>query len=228
MRPAGPFRLAALAALMAWASPVAAQHAPGPDGEVRTLDQERLFQDSRFGQRVAEELDAASRALAAENRRIEAELAEEERELSERRSELKPSEFRELADEFDARVTEIRRTQEEKSRAISRRGEAEQQRFFEAALPILGELLEEHGVAAILDDRAVILSSARFDITDEAIARLDATLGEGEPVDEEELPEMTEDHDGDLDAVEPGDHGAPEGPPLELSIPEADAPETDP
>ncbi len=222
MRAAGLFRLAALVALMVWATPAAAQLAPGPDGEVRTLDQERLFQDSRFGQRVAEELDAASRELAAENRRIESELAEEERELSEKRGELEPSEFRELADEFDARVTEIRRTQEEKSRAISRRGEAEQQRFFDAALPILGELLEEHGVAAILDDRAVILSSPRFDITDEAIARLDEALGEGEPVEEGEVAEIVEDDDRDLDPVEPGDHDAPEGPPLELSIPETD------
>jgi len=221
MRAAGLFRLAALVALMVWATPAAAQLAPGPDGEVRTLDQERLFQDSRFGQRVAEELDAASRELAAENRRIESELADEERELSEKRGELEPSEFRELADEFDARVTEIRRTQEEKSRAISRRGEAEQQRFFEAALPILGELLEEHGVAAILDDRAVILSSPRFDITDEAIARLDATLGAGEAVDDADLPDLApEDEHEDADALAPGDHDGPEGPPLELSIPE--------
>ena len=36
--------------------------------------QERLFQESRFGQRLQDEIDAASAALARENREIEAEL----------------------------------------------------------------------------------------------------------------------------------------------------------
>ncbi len=221
MRATRPLRSALLALLLA-ATPAAAQLAPGgATGEVRTLDQERLFQESRFGERVAGELDEASRALAAENRRLEAELAEEERALSERRSELEPAEFRELADDFDERVTAIRREQEEKSRTIARRGEAEQQRFFEAALPILGELLEELELAGILDERAVILANPRFDITDEAIARLDATLGAGEAVDDADLPDLApEDEHEDADALAPGDHDGPEGPPLELSIPE--------
>ncbi len=207
--------LVALLAL-ALAVPAAAQEfSLGSGSQVRTLDQERMFQDSRFGQRVTRELEEASRRLAEENRRLEAALAAEERELAQRRGELEADEFRDLADAFDEQVSRIRRDQEEKSRVISRRGEAEQQHFFEAAVPVLRDLLERSGAAVILDTRAVIISSRRIDITDEAIAALDAALGSGPATDVPPLPEFeaeapAQDEDAD----------APAGPPLELSTPD--------
>jgi Skp family chaperone for outer membrane proteins len=56
---------------------------------------------------------------------------------------------------------------------------AERQRFFEAAVPVLGDLAREAGAVAILSRQAIILSFDRIDVTDAAIARLDATLGDG-------------------------------------------------
>ena len=208
--------LVGLMAVAVMAAPAAAQEfSLGSGSQVRTLDQERMFQESRFGQRVTRELEEASRRLAAENRRLEAALAAEERDLAQRRAELATEEFRELADAFDERVGEIRRAQEEKNQAISRRGEAEQQHFFDAAVPVLRDLLERSGAAVILDTRAVIISSRRIDITDEAIATLDAVLGDGPANDVPALP--------DIEAEAPEEEGeadAPAGPPLELSVPD--------
>lgn len=208
--------LAGLLALVLSAAPAPAQEfSLGSGSQVRTLDQERMFQESRFGQRVTQELEEASRRLAEENRRLEAKLAAEERELAQRRAELATEEFRELADAFDERVGQIRRAQEEKNQAISRRGEAEQQHFFDAAVPVLRDLLERSGAAVILDTRAVIISSRRIDITDEAIVTLDAALGDGPANDVPPLPEF------EAEAPEQeGDADAPAGPPLELSAPE--------
>ncbi|MFN6978121.1 MAG: OmpH family outer membrane protein, partial [Gemmobacter sp.] len=66
------------------------------------------------------------------------------------------------------------------ARDLARRREAERQRFFEAALPVLGQLARDAGAVAILTDQAIVLSFDRIDITDAAIARLDAVLGTGE------------------------------------------------
>ena len=160
------------------AAPDAFPHAT-PDSPVLTLDQERLFTASAFGQRVAEELQAASVELARENRRIEQDLIAEERALTERRATLAPEAFRELADAFDARVVALRRQQDAKAVALQRREEAERQAFLRAALPVLAELVSELGAVAILDDRAVLFAAGSIDVTDRAIDRIDAEIGAG-------------------------------------------------
>ena len=154
----------------------AATLAPSP---VLTLDQDRLFRSSAYGKRIAAEIEKALRDLAIENREIEARLAAEEQDLTTRRPTLPATDFRALADDFDARVVAIRRTQDEKQVALNTRRDTERQNFYQAAAPILGALVREAGAVAILDTRAVFLSADRIDVTDEAIARIDARMGDG-------------------------------------------------
>ena len=45
-------------------------------------------------------------------------------------------------------------------------------------MPVLGELLQENGADAILDKQSVFLYSERIDVTDRAIARIDARLSD--------------------------------------------------
>lgn len=181
----GPLRLipAILAALSLWAAlpafaqPLSFGQIEGPP--VVTLNQERLFQESRFGQRLQDEIDAASAALARENREIEAELLQEERRLTTRRAELSSEEFRPLADEFDARVESIRDEQSERLRRLTAQAEAARRYFIQATTPVLVELLQDRGAAAVLDSRAVIYSVDGIDITDLALERIDAEIGDG-------------------------------------------------
>lgn len=144
---------------------------------VLTLNQDRLYIASEFGQRVQAELEAASADLSGENRKIEAALVEEEQRLTDDRPTMTPAEFRKLADEFDERVTGIRRAQEQKANSIQRQADDERARFFELAFPVLLRLVEETGAVAILDNSAVIFSVRQIDITDAAIARVDAEVG---------------------------------------------------
>ncbi|WP_103333564.1 OmpH family outer membrane protein [Pseudotabrizicola formosa] len=175
------------------AGPALAQGAPGsvpPEAEqpaanpsaVVTLDRARLFEESLMGRAILARVETASADLLAENRRLEAALEAEERALTERRATLPMDEFRTLAREFDTRVEELRVAQEAKSRSVTRSRDAEQQRFFELAVPVLAELMQDLGAVAIIDRAAVILSFDRIDITEQAIARLDARLGDGAAV----------------------------------------------
>ena len=177
-----------LAAVWLAAGPGLAQSEPAPlqaatpmlqSSPVLTLDQERLFLASAYGARVMREIEAASRALAAENREIEAQLEAEEKDLTNRRATLTAAGFRPLADAFDAKVVEIRRVQDEKLATLNGRRDLERQVFYLAVAPVLGDLVREAGAVAILDARAVFLSADRIDITDEAIARIDQLLGAG-------------------------------------------------
>lgn len=149
------------------------------EGGLIIVDQEAMFLQSAFGKRIRAELEEASRALSAENRQIEAELTAEERGLTDRRSTIPIEEFRREAAAFDAKVVRIRTEREAKGRDLNRRADQERKRFLEAALPVLEQLVQERGALAVLDSRTVLLSSQSVNVTDEVIARLDATLGDG-------------------------------------------------
>ncbi len=165
------------------AGPAAEAEATGAT-QILTLDQDRLFRESLWGRAALARAEAETAALAAENRRIETALETEERDLTERRPTLAPEDFAPLAAAFDAKVEEIRAAQDAKSRAITRQLEEDRQRFFEAALPVLGQLLETTGGLAILSDQAIILSRKSIDITDTAILRMNEAL----PAPDEAVP----------------------------------------
>jgi len=209
--------------LAALAGPAAAQTGNpflslGVGPPVVTLDQERLFADSAFGRRVTGAVEEAVRNLAAENRSLEETLAAEERALTELRATLPPDEFRALADAFDARVEGIRARQESRSRAIADYRDAERQRFFELALPVLAQAVAEAGAVAVLDTRAIVLALDDIDITDRVLARLDTTLGDGAGPGPSQ-PELAEPEPGSRPPMPRP--APPVGPPLALPEPPA-------
>ncbi|MEM9425519.1 MAG: OmpH family outer membrane protein [Pseudomonadota bacterium] len=167
-----------LALVLCLAATVAsAQQAVSP---VLTIDQDRLFSETRLGAETRAELEREAQVLASENTEIENRLIAEERELTEQRTELKPEEFRALADAFDERVQKLRAEQDEKGRQLNRRGEDARAAFFNEIAVILSDIVREKGALVVIDRRDVFLSADRIDITDEAIARINETSSEDE------------------------------------------------
>jgi Skp family chaperone for outer membrane proteins len=173
--------LGLLALALAGSLPVAGQEVAPPAAVILTLDQDRLFIESAFGKASLERERVATAALEAENSRIEAELVAEEQDLTTRRSTLPAEEFAALATAFDDKVERIRDAQDAKARDLTRARDNDRQAFLRAAIPVLGELLGESGAVAILDKSTVILSLSAIDVTDEAIAKVDAALGSQVP-----------------------------------------------
>ncbi|MBC2835307.1 OmpH family outer membrane protein [Paragemmobacter straminiformis] len=147
---------------------------------ILTIDRDRLYAETMYGKAVEARFKADSDALIAENLRLEQALETEERDLTDRRNTLPAAEFKALAAAFDAKAESIRTAQQAKSRAIGKKREGEQQRFLEAAIPVIGSLMRESGAAAVFDKQMIIVSLRAVDITDAAVARVDAVLGSGE------------------------------------------------
>jgi Skp family chaperone for outer membrane proteins len=162
----------------------AAQQLGLAQSPILTIESDRFFAESQFGRRIAAEIEAESIVLSAENRRIEAELMAEERDLTERRASMDPEAFRALADGFDARVQEIRRTQDAKARALNQRRDASRVAFLQAAVPVLETLMREAGAGVVLERASVFISANATDITDEAVARIDAAIGDGQQLEQ--------------------------------------------
>jgi Skp family chaperone for outer membrane proteins len=182
----------AVATLVVTALPAAAQDTPA--SSILTVDQDRLFSESAFGKAVVARETAAARALEAENAAIEANLVAEEQALTTRRETLSATEFAALADAFDAKVVRIRLEQDAKARNLNRARDTDRKAFFRAAFPVLSDLLVERNAVAIIDKAAILLSLSAIDVTDAAVAKVDAALGTGIGADEpgpEPVPETT-------------------------------------
>ena len=143
-----------------------------------TVDPERLFTESQFGKTAVARLEASQQALLAENKKLEIALEAEEKDLTERRPTLPAPDFRKLADAFDQKAEEIRAARLAKSRSLTTLRDEDRQKFLGAIVPILGDLMGEMGALVVLDKKSVFLSFERVDITNLAIARIDATLGD--------------------------------------------------
>lgn len=184
-----------------WPAGAGAQQAQPIRSPILALDQERLFSGSAFGHRVEAELQADVALLEAENRRIEAELEAEERDLTNRRPAMTPEAFRALADAFDTRVQRIRSEQGAKARALGQRSEAAQRAFLVTARPVLEQLMVDSGAVVIVDRRSVLMSLSVIDVTEDAIRRINAIIGDGSgldgeapaPPDDDDAPALPDD-----------------------------------
>ena len=147
--------------------------------QIVTIDRQRLFSETAYGQRVVATVEAERARLAQETRAAEVALAQEEKLLTEQRSSLDPTSFRVLADAFDKKVNELRAEGQVREQEFVRVLEREQSAFFDRIGPILGRMVRELGAVVILDRRAILLATRNIDITDMAIRRIDLELGDG-------------------------------------------------
>lgn len=170
----------ALLALLLWlgfAAPVLAQAAVGT--QILTLDQDRFYNGSLYGRALEAKSLAATQALATENRQIEADLSTEEAALTDRRATMTPEAFAAAAAAFDDKVEGIRAAQKSKVEQLTLDRDAGRKLFFDAAVPVLADLMQQLGAYAILNHDAVILSFDAIDVTARAITAIDTSLGDG-------------------------------------------------
>ncbi len=163
-------------------------------GQILTLDPERLFAGTLVGHRLTKQYEAERDRLIANNRELESELRAEEQALTDARAKMTPKEFRAKADEFDAKVRSIRQENDRKARDLERGREIAPLSLMRMAEPILVQIMREIGGDIILDNRQVLLRSDAVDITDLAITRVDEVVGDGSNLTADEgaggLPEI--------------------------------------
>lgn len=158
--------------------PALAQPAPP---QILIIDSDRLFFETQYGRRITADLAARTAELQAENDAIVAALTEEESSLTARRATMDPDAFRAEAAAFDAKVQEVRRDRDAKNGELAAEAAQARAAFEERVQEIVGTLMLERGATMVMEQRNVVLSVRTANITDDAIARIDETLGDGTP-----------------------------------------------
>lgn len=175
--------------------PVLAQQAVNVQAELQTqgtarlqvqspilvIDSQRLFAETLFGQRIAEDVERARQALQDENNRIIAELEAEELDLTERRAGLEPEAFRALAEAFDSKAQRIRAERAAALEQLGARLDRERAAFLQEVVPVLRDIMFEAGAAVVMEQRDVLLNVLAVDVTDLAIERINQAFVDNSP-----------------------------------------------
>ena len=194
MRSLFPFLLSAV---LAFAAPVQGPEAAAPSS-VLTVDLEKIARESDYGQRVNGLYQAEILTLQSQAKQVEAELIAEEQELVAQRDIVSPEQFKELSQAFDRKVVAIREDQNSKQSELQAKQRDDQRNLLRLIAPILYEIVSARGASVLIDRRNIVLDLSSVDITDEAIAKMNETLGDGSTpiqgvIDDQETPVIPKD-----------------------------------
>lgn len=165
-----------LVAFLVLYSPVAAQ---SPAAPVMVVDFERVFVETLYGQRIAQKIAEERERVQADNDRIAAQLLAEETALREGRASMDPAAFREAARAFDDRAQRVRANRQVAQNTLLELRDTEREQFLERIRPVVLALMLERGALVAMDRRSVIAAIGAADATNDAIALIDTTLGDG-------------------------------------------------
>lgn len=194
------FRAFMFLAALAIAPPVLAQDAVAPDQTIQlipqilTIDSDALYRETAFGKKLEADWLVEASVFSGENTEIVAQFSAEEDALTQNRATMDPQEFREAAAAFDVRVQKIRAERDAGEEALRQRRVGLRGTFMERIRPIVGEIMFERGALAVMEGANIFAARSSIDITQEAIARIDAKIGDGTVVDATpDAPEQTDD-----------------------------------
>jgi Skp family chaperone for outer membrane proteins len=156
-----------------------AQAGPLPNTAVIIIDKERVLSDTKYGQRLNAEMRRMELVQIADNRRLSSALGQEEAHLTELRTTLSSDEFRLLASEFDTKVQRISDEQQTKNQKRIDQRRQDQLQLFAATAPVFEQLMRDTGANVILELRFALIWNDAINMTDVAIQRIDAFLGDG-------------------------------------------------
>ena len=143
---------------------------------ILTVSRKRLLNDTIH----ARALLKAEIELTAELQRrvdaVKAGLAAVEQELARVRPTLDREVFAARVAAFDRMVRRQRRAAQKYAAALQNAFRAERLKLVEALGPLLEEVREVHGASVILNSDQVLASDLALDVTDEVIARFNATV----------------------------------------------------
>ena len=150
--------------------------ATADEAAILMVSRKRLLNDTTH----ARALLKAEIELTAELQRridaIKAELTAEEQELTRLRPTLDREVFAAQVAAFDHKVRRQRRETQKYAAILQSAFRAERLKLVEALGPLLEEVREARGASVILNVDQVLASDSAYDITDEVIARFNATV----------------------------------------------------
>ena len=171
--PAAP----APAAPAAPAAPPAAAAPPPPPAPVMVMvDMQQLLYGSKAGKGVQAQIDVQRQAFSKEVAQQEDQLQKARAEIERQRASMTPAQLETKMRDFQKKLQELDRSVQAKQKAWQQVYAEAMGKVEEQALRVVAEIANEHKANLVIQKGAVIFAKDGFDITPDAMLRLDERL----------------------------------------------------
>jgi outer membrane protein len=170
--------VAALCAAFALA-PASAQTAttqPPPTPVIVMVDMQQLVYSSTAGKGIQGQMDKQRQSFSKEVAQQEDDLQKARTELERQRTTLGPEQFEAKGRQFQQRLQDLDRSVQAKQKAWQAVYSEAMTKVEEAALHVVAEIATERQANLVIQKAAIIFGKDGFDITAEAMLRLDQRL----------------------------------------------------
>ncbi len=169
-------QIACFALALLFAAPAGAQQtqppAETPPQTVLIVDQDRVLNESAPGQALRALLQARRTAQLQATAERDQAMEAEETEIARIRDQLSRDEFEERLQDFDQKVRQARRENQEAVQAMQTENDAARRKLIQAMHLILRDILQERGATVLLNAQTVIMARGDVDVTADVIERL--------------------------------------------------------
>ncbi|MSP50164.1 MAG: OmpH family outer membrane protein [Alphaproteobacteria bacterium] len=161
------------------AQPPAAPAQPGKSVEllpapvVIVIDFQEVLRASAAAKSIQQQLERTRSTYQEDINNKEKDLRTAEQELVQQRAVLAPEAFQQRRRDFETRVAEVQRDVTTKKRQLDQAFEENISKVREQLIAIVDELAKETKAHLVISKAAVVIVEKRFDLTGEALARLD-------------------------------------------------------
>jgi Skp family chaperone for outer membrane proteins len=148
------------------------------DAAAQTLiaSRKRVLNETAHAQMLSAAEASQTAALQSEVDSVKEALTAEEQELARLRATLDRESFEQRVADFDRRVRRERRETQERAARMQTAFRDERVKLVEALGPVLDAVRVAHGASVILNSDVVLAADPALDVTDEVIARFNATV----------------------------------------------------
>jgi len=165
-----------LLALAAGFAPLYAAGTAPPAPVIVMVDMQALVYGSKAAKSVQAQMDRQRETFSKEVAELEDQLQRARTDLDRQRNVMPPDQLEAKSREFQARLEELDRNVQARQRAWQEATKNAMDQVQEAALKVVAEIAAERQANLVIQKAAVILGTDGFDITAEALQRLDQRL----------------------------------------------------
>jgi len=174
----GRLALAAAVSVCLGLDPALAQTPAGPPPApvIVMVDMQQLVYNSKAGKGIQGQMDKQRQTFSKEVSQQEDDLQKARAELERQRAALAPDQFEAKGRQFQQRLQELDRSVQAKQKAWQAVYSEAMNKVEEGALQVVAEIAAEHQANMVIQKAAVIFGKDGFDITADAMQRLDQRL----------------------------------------------------
>ncbi len=166
------------------AAPAAQQPAPAPRGPVEPLaapliiviDFQEVLRNSAAAKSIQQQLERTRSSYQEDINKKERDLRAAEQELGQQRAVLAPEAFQQRRRDFETRVADVQREVSGKKRQLDQAFEENLSKVREQLITIVDELAKETKANMVISKAAIVIVEKKYDLTGEALSRLDKKI----------------------------------------------------